>query len=456
VPVPELLATLVLGAGFAAVGEAILRRSARSLADANEAMLVGMGVCAAALFPLTLLLPGKALLAEGFLLAAALAYAAGRRFLRKTDRPSGRPRRRLDPVTGLVLGGVALVAAGFAALNFRYTFFWDGMLIWATKAQLLSHAGSLTREWFPGDTYDLRHLAYPALVPLAESLLGLVRDGFAFDEVKPLFFLFYLSLLVGSYASVRHVLSSRAAAVTALLVCLVPEISTGSAAGGYADIPQAAAIAGVVAAALGGRRDALPWLIGTLTTVKSEGMIYAGVACGAIVLYEILERGARGLRRLASAQSAIGILAAFVVLRLAYVRWIDAPQEIYSGSLGSALARVPHVARLCAAEMFDPRHWGLFWPAFFASAAVLIAVGSSRERALVWSVAFGLVLLAVPFLFTTWPLELHVSQAYARISAQLVPAAAASIVLGYAKLRSRLVLEAPEPGDFRLPAGGRS
>ena len=43
--------------------------------------------------------------------------------------------------------------------------------------------------------------------------------------------------------------------------------------------------------------------------------------------------------------------------------------------------------------------------------------------------------MAVPFLFTTWPLELHVEQAYFRLLAQLAPAAVVAVVLGYARAR---------------------
>jgi hypothetical protein len=45
------------------------------------------------------------------------------------------------------------------------------------------------------------------------------------------------------------------------------------------------------------------------------------------------------------------------------------------------------------------------------------------------------MVLAIPFLFTTWPVELHVAQAYFRLLAQLAPAAVAVTVLGYARAR---------------------
>ncbi|HEY4229622.1 MAG TPA: hypothetical protein VGO79_05595, partial [Thermoanaerobaculia bacterium] len=54
----------------------------------------------------------------------------------------------------------------------------------------------------------------------------------------------------------------------------------------------------------------------------------------------------------------------------------------------------------------------------------LLRRGSPAERALAVSVAAGVAAMAAPFLFTTWPVPLHVEQAYFRLLAQLAPAAA--------------------------------
>ena len=435
-PLPELLLAAVLAAGFAAVGELVLRRRIRDIAGANEAMLVGMGLCAAALFPLSLAIPRLALVAEAVGILGALAVALGTRLLVRRPGPPARPAA--DPVARLALGATALVAAGFAALNFRYTYLWDGMLIWATKAQLLFHSGGLTREWFVGDVYDLRHLAYPPLIPLYESLLSLLRGGFDVDRLKPVFLVFYVSMLVGTYSSVRALLSARLASAATLLVSLLPALSTQFAAGGYADMPEAAAVAGVTAAAMGRRRNALPWLLGTLTTVKAEGAILAALAGAGILLFWVLESGRWWLRRVRADAAGIAIVAAFFALRIAYVRWIDAPIEVYGGSLSSALARVPVVLRLCLEQLADPRVWGFFWAAFLLAALAALAGGSNLARSLAATVAVSLVLLTVPFLVTTWPLEVHIAQAYFRLAAQIAPAAAAVIALGYAAASARL------------------
>src|SRR5262249_52543874 len=158
--------------------------------------LVGMGLLAALLFPLSLVLAGRALIAELLLMGACLLWSLwARRPWRRRPKISEESR---DPAVRLILAGVGLVAVGFAALNFRYALHWDGFQIWASKAQLLFHSGGLTREWYPSDIYDRRVLSYPPLLPLFEALLSVLRGGFDFDRLKPVFLLFYLSLLVGT------------------------------------------------------------------------------------------------------------------------------------------------------------------------------------------------------------------------------------------------------------------
>jgi hypothetical protein len=69
---------------------------------------------------------------------------------------------------------------------------------------------------------------------------------------------------------------------------------------------------------------------------------------------------------------------------------------------------------------------------------VLLAGGSRREKLLAASVGAALVVLTVPFLFTSWPFELQISQAYSRLAAQVAPAAAVALVLAYRSARKRI------------------
>jgi hypothetical protein len=436
VPWLEIGISAALAVGFACVGEIVLRRRSSALASWNESLLAGMGACAAALFPLSLVFPTGAVLATAILMLLASAWVAMSRLLRRSSPPRGQ-FRELDLTTRLLLGTTALVALGFAALNFRYNYAWDGFQIWASKAQLLSVRGGLARGWYPGDFYELRHVPYPPLIPLYEALLSLLRGGFDFDKLKPIFFVFYVSMLVSMFSALRACSTPRLASVGTLMLCLVPTLSTRTAAGAYADMPQAAMLAGVVAACLNPGASALPWLIGGLTTVKAEGTILAALACAGILLFWFLEspRGFPG--RIRREARHIAVVACLVGLRLAYVRWSGAADEVYgpfdAPHLSAAIGRIPHVARLCLRELANFHRWGLLWPAFLAAAIALIVSGSARERSLATAIFFAMIVLAGPFLFTTWPLDLHVEQAYFRLLAQLSPAAIAVAILGFAR-----------------------
>jgi hypothetical protein len=439
----DLLLTAVLVVGFIAVGEAALRRRSRSLASANESFLVGLAVCAGALFPLSLLLPHGALRAELTLMAGCLVFTLLRRAGRiASPAPPVLPRPR-DAVHLGLLAAVVLVAVVFTALDLRYSFMWDGFQIWASKAQLLYYRGSLDPHWYAGDGYDLRLVVYPPLVPLDEALLQVLRGRFDFDSFKPVFLPLYYSLLIATYAAARAVGPARLAALGTLMLALLPLNTTDNAAGGYADMPQTAFVAGVVAAALrrGDSSEALPWLIGGLTIVKPEGAILAIVSCLAVGIVGWFERGSNRRRP----WRAMTVVATFFVLRFGYLRWVGAVDSVYlvsRASLPIALARMRHVARVCLVKMLSPRRWGLLWPAFGVAALVLARRGSVPERSLALATAVAAALFATIFLFTTWPVDLHIDQAYPRLLAQISPAAVVAIFAGWRRARHSSI-EAP-------------
>lgn len=439
----EMLIAALLTGGFACVGEVVLRRRSADLASWNESFLAGMGVCAAALFPLSLLSPHGALRLELVVMGFAVVVTLVLRQRKPAEDPAMPPSAGRDPIAGLLLVAIAVVVVLFAALDLRYNLGWDAFQIWATKAQLLFYQGGLGRTWYPGDTYEIRHISYPSLIPMFEALLDVVKGGFDFDSFKPIFIPFHLSMLVATWAAARAVLSARLALAATLLVALLPLLSTQHAASGYADMPEAAFVAGIASAALRrrSRPGALPWLIGGLTTVKSEGTILAALAAGGVLFCWLIERPPDLRARLRSQWKAVAIVLAFLGLRFALVRWVGASDVVYpldASHLAEALHRIPRVVRLCLVKMLSPRRWGLFWPAFFASALVLALRGTSREKCIVLAVGAASVVLASAFLFTTWPLELHIDQAYGRLLSQLAPAAGVAVAIGYARARGDL------------------
>lgn len=434
----ETLLTLAVGAALAGLGVLVRGRLPRGVVEWNEAFLAGGGLAATLLFVLSLLVgPGALSLLMALVPAAGVTAFA---VVRREAAPAPRPECARPGPDEVVLGAlIALSFAAFAVANARYNLLWDGLYIWATKAMLLVDADALAPELWPGAELDGRVgrvAGYPNLVPLLEAAVSSLRGSFDFDAAKPVFLLFFASLLAGTWGAARRLGGTRAGLVAAAAVAALPPLSTRWAAGGYADMPQAAALAGLAGALLRGpdegpswRRPA-PWLFGAVVAVKSEGTVLALVALGGWALGALLAKGARGAAE-AARRNAGGLLvvAAFLAQRIAYSRWTAAPYDDHFLPLGPesfrvALGRVPEVARLVLGEMADVSKWGLLWPALAAGAAMLLARGNAPRRALALSTVAATGLYAAIFLFTSWPVARHIATALDRILSQLAPAAA--------------------------------
>ena len=432
--------TGLLAWGFAATGEAVLRRRSEGVQAWNESFLVGAGTCAAALFPISLLLPRRALDVLMILVGLCLAASVVARVRHRSPRRRRPAPSRLGWTDALLVAAIVLTAAAFTILSFRYAFSWDGFEIYASKAKRLFYEGGLTRQWFAEDFYDSRLLQYPPLVAMCEAMLARLRGGFDFDQFKPLFPLFSVSLVVSTFAAVRERTSRRVALCMALLVGLLPELATGQAAGGSSDMPQAAFVAGTIAACL--RREsrrAVPFLIGSLTAVKNEGTILAIVASGAI-LWHWTSGGLRPFRARVKAHAAgVAVVAAFLVSRFAFLRWLDFHDPTYGSINGANLARAVErlglVTRVCLRLALEPSVWGILWPMALIASLVLWARGARTERALAGALWAAIGAYTAILLFTNWNVELQAVQAYHRLLSQLAPAALVAIALSYWRVR---------------------
>ena len=439
-PAGGIALTALLAFGFAAIGEAVLRRKSVGALRWNEAFLVGAGVCGSTLFPLSLVWPGHAVEVTAYIMGLAAIWAVGSRIPRRPLQPRA-ARRPYGPGDRLLLALLALAVAVFVVLNFRYAFFWDGFQIFATKAKRLFYEGALTRSWFAEDAYNTRLLEYPPLIALSEALLSWLRGSFDFDALKPVFPLFYVSMLMSTFAAFRRPRLRRVALFTALLVALLPELATQMAAGGYSDMPQAAYVAGTVAASFRKEsRRTLPWLIGSLTVVKAEGTILALIASAAVLAF-----WSRGLGKLVQRvrrhATGVAVVAVFLISRIAYLRWLDVHDATYGpldgAHLTQALGRLLLVARLCLQIALELPKWGLLWPGFLIASFLLVTRGSRMEGCLSAAVWSAIAAYMAIFLFTNWDLSVQVEQAFGRLLAQLAPAAAVVIGLAYARARTR-------------------
>jgi hypothetical protein len=408
----------------------------------NEAFLAGGGLAAGFLVAASILLGPGALT-----LTAAAVFGAGLpALLLVRPGPAAAPKAA-GPRAGLVdatlFSVVVLSLAAFAVTNARYHLLWDGLYIWATKAMLLFDADGLTAELWAGGSAEGRVgrvASYPPLVPLLTALVATLRGAFGFDDGKPVFLLFYASLLAGTFGAGKSLSGRRAGLSAAAIVAALPPLSTRWAAGGYADMPEAAAAVALAGALLRGDGDGppwrhpAPWLFGAVVAVKSEGSILALVALGGWALGALLAKGPRrALEEVRRNAGGLLVVAAFLGLRLAHARWAATPWDenyraIDGASLAAAAARAPEVARLVLAEMADVAKWGLLWPALAVASALVLARGDAARRALALATLAATALYASTFLFSNWPAAEHVATALDRILAHLAPMAALVVV----------------------------
>jgi hypothetical protein len=328
-------------------------------------------------------------------------------------------------------GGVPI----FTALDLRLAF-GDVLAIWAGRpscSTTTAPSSGRSHHWL------LKQARYPELVPLFEALVARIRETWDFGALKPIFALFFLSLLIGTARAARTFGSPAAAMGAAAVAGFLPALSTSWNLGGYADLPEAAVVAVAAVAWLHERktvswRSPGPWLLGTLLMVKSEGVIPFGVAAGVFLAAVTLRRAESFPSRVWSAAVPPAL---FLACRVAYLRVLDLPGPqrlpLSSLTLGMIAKRCGLIASNGLRWLLAPELWGVLWPAFFAAAVILLA--TEGERALAAITLLCVVGYATPFLITYWPIPLHVEQAYPRLLEQAAPLAIIALVAAHERAR---------------------
>lgn len=436
--VAESVLAIAIAFAFAAFGEILLDRRSASLQDWNESFLTGGSAAATMLFPLSLLLQGRALLCVMSLVGFA---AISKILLRRIAPPSlpGPPREQSQAwdMTGIALFLlIAVCTALFAALNWRSNLQWDGFQIWATKAQVLLHEGRLTTESFDFDAYNLlgRTLSYPPLVPLYEAVLSFLRGAFDFNRLKPIFLIYYCSMLLSTYWSARSLLGRNHALAAVALLAALPAVSTSETIGGYADLPLAAYLAGAVCALV--RRPPFrifhpaAWILAGLLMVKNEGIILFVLGVGGIVAYWFLQDLVNPKELAVRHRASIAVLVAAGLVRFSYVRWVNATDLEFGANFARAAERVGAVVSTTASFALSLESWGLFWPAFFLAALFIFLTRETLPVIIAGTTFVSLIAFSAIFLFTNWDMAVHIKVAYPRLLVEIAPIAALTIVLG--------------------------
>ena len=457
-----LLRCLLVATGYAAAGELARRRPSRSLVAWNESFWIG-----AALFTAALVLGSSTKLPVlGVLfpiLPAAIVAVVLRRAAGFSRRSGDRPLRSPGRGARLPLALAFLSASVFVALDMRTGFVTDGFGIWASKARVLAVEGRLD----PADAMPQRLgrvVNYPPLVPLTEALIGRQGRELDFPAAKLAFPAFFLSLLVGTWGLARRALGSdEAAGWTVAIVALLPAVSTDWNAGGFADLPMAAAVAAMAGAWLHAREirgeGAVPaWVAGAVILVKPEGIVLAASAVLAASL-----AGRAVPRRLRPAPW--WVLAGFALVAL-YWRKRYGMEDGQYGPLDAAhwsvaAQRVGLVAGKAAVEMASGKNWGLFWLVALPSAVLGSFAAREPVRSLARFVLVSASALTAIFLFSNWgfpgsgaygaqSLSFHIAVALPRLLEQIAAPAALLVVASYRAMGARGSPGAAENGAGSL------
>ena len=252
---------------------------------------MGLTAAATAFFPLSLLLHGQALnvAAVGLTLIGVTGTVLRVIAIRRSSRSvsTTRPSALQGFAPKLLVTLLTVLVVQFTVLNYRLTYLWDGYQIWATKAMVIFDRGELTQSLLTPHTPDLmafpnccdgveRDTAYPQSVPLFEALVAKSEGRFVWEPVKAIFPFFFASLLISTFGAARSFVPMIPALTASLLLGLVPAVATEQSIGGYADMPQAALLAGFLAAIFrvrgSGRwslREPAAWLLGGVLLVKN-------------------------------------------------------------------------------------------------------------------------------------------------------------------------------------------
>lgn len=413
----------------------------------NQSFLVGLSASSAALILLSYVLPGTAL---SVLLAVLIVFGLvrGRHLVRDFHGKRWDFRR---PLEGPVLARAFLLIALFAVIQFalqdlRWSYAWDGYQIWATKAEVLTHDGALrARLLDPTQTMMERILDYPPMVPMYESLVSRLRGAFELNALKPLFILFFASMSISTYHAARTTTSRTIALAAAVLVTLLPAVSTRFSVGGYADMPQAALVAAAMAAMLersirgASAGTASAWLLGGVMCVKSEGTLLALIGFASAVLFVLWrspwKESGPMLRRFGP---DLAIFAGFLAVRKFYQHWMNVFDPTYSPVNPRTLIKAydvsEEVLRTCAHYLLRISEWGILWPAVGIACIVLFVAGPLRARVLSLALLAGIAVDTAIFCFTNWEVHLHIDQAYDRLLTQIAPVAAVTIAVAYSRL----------------------
>ncbi|MFI5119647.1 MAG: hypothetical protein ACHQM4_04500 [Thermoanaerobaculia bacterium] len=343
--------------------------------------------------------------------AVPIALAAWRR--RPFRNEAGRPRARMSPLqraacAAAVVSGILVSLSVLAHAVSGVESGFDPRMTWNAAAAYVRAARTVDAPALKDASVYLQNPRYPLLLPVLQVASEEVFDTDDDERVpRPLYAFLLPALLLLVFDVARPFAGTLAAALTVLVVTLLPALAFdlgGGAITSYSDLPMGLLWgAGLVlvfrapwrlAEALAGGL-----LLGGATLAKTEGLLLAAV----VVAVASLRVARRLIRRRhlpwspGILRAAGGTLAGFLFAAALFVSWRVGIPNRYSetwdnvtlrGVISGTAARLPLVLPLIGREMARPALWSAFW--WLAPAIFILGVRSFRHplaRLLTYAVA---------------------------------------------------------------------
>ncbi len=279
----------------------------------------------------------------------------------------------------------------------------DSWSLWEYKGRLFRLDGMVSGLSLHDRALIFAHPAYPPLLSLLIAWVYTWVGSATPALMKPLFPLFFGSLLLGFLAALRLRVGAAGAVLGTVAIALVPRIAD-YAGTGLADVPMAAFLVGGAAAYCAYRESRDPLhlvacglLLGSAAFTKRDALPYLGTG---LVLIAVLER------RIAAALPAVVALAVCGPW-YAYVALSGVPDRDFlpatSANITAHIDRIGPIARLFLLNLGAVDEWSVLW------VVVLAALGSGllhrrmRAPALLLLIVIPLASFVASLSLSAWP-----------------------------------------------------
>jgi hypothetical protein len=410
----------------------------------------------------TLTAPAFVAIALGlFVVLAAIAFIRRDQSAERVEAATGARRSLGWPAILLGAAIAVFIAAGILGSKGLPTA-WDAAHNWTLKTIVLLGQGDLSSGAFrDAGLFAGAHQDYPILQPVLGSLA--LRFTARSDQALLVAELWFL--VAAFVAAAVFLLRGRAASLVLVLAPLGIAVAAGPIQGvvrGDADVAMSAFLS-IAVLCLGlwmerPRPGLLPVaaaLLAAAANTKNEGMVFAiGVAVVALAVG--LVRPPRGFRPLAL--TAVAVAASAAPWRLWVADHGPFPSDVRSlgdalspSLLADSLHQLDYAAQDILARLADGSGAGWLFPAFVATAVLMIVAGSDRRMLALYLGAAFVMIASLLWIYWTSPqpdVEAHID----RTTLRTVTAPMFVSAVALAHMLGRLFPAPTEPATVALPA----